>query len=193
MKIYLDFDRTLFDTDRFLEDLNAISNKYHITDELFDKHYQLLKEEGFNYRNTLKSIEKEFSFDKEIYHEYDDFLKKAQEYVYSDVIPFLERVKNNYKIILFTKGNEDFQLEKINNTNLINYFDAIMISLKDKGELDIPYEECIFIDDNPHELDSINKRNPKRIIRISRENTRYQSMEAKTKTEIVSSLEEIKL
>ena len=35
MKIYVDFDRTLFDCDSFLGDLYALVNKYNVTKEMF--------------------------------------------------------------------------------------------------------------------------------------------------------------
>ena len=35
MKIYIDFDRTLFDCDKFLEDLYSLINQYNISKEVF--------------------------------------------------------------------------------------------------------------------------------------------------------------
>ena len=46
MKIYVDFDRTLFDCDKFLEDLYALINKYNISKELFKECQNQCKKKG---------------------------------------------------------------------------------------------------------------------------------------------------
>ena len=48
MKIYVDFDRTLFDCDKFLEDFYALVSKYEIPKELFKKSQNQLRRHGFN-------------------------------------------------------------------------------------------------------------------------------------------------
>ncbi len=172
MKIYLDFDRTLFDTDSFLNELYKIIKKYKIPISVFKKHKDKLKREGFNIKDILLSIEKEYSLDQEIFNAIDNLIKKDAIYIYSDVIKFLETLKErDYEIILLTRGNKDFQEEKINSSTLLDYFNQVIVTMKHKGDLDIDYNG-IFIDDNLKELESISKRNPLKIICINRGESR---------------------
>ena len=194
MKIYLDFDRTIFDNDLFLEDLYHLQEEYYLPNDLYTKCYKKIKDKGFNPYHIFQMMEKEIKIDQEFYQKVEELMKNTSKYIYQDVLPFLEKVKKRgYKLILFTKGEEHFQLKKIENAHLLDSFDAILNTLKLKGELDLDYEESIFIDDNPNDLLSILKRNPKRLIRVKRENTKYYNQEMKEEIETVSSFEEIKL
>ena len=43
MKIYIDFDRTLFDCDRFIEDFDSLLLKYNILKDDFNKYQSQCK------------------------------------------------------------------------------------------------------------------------------------------------------
>ena len=192
MKIYIDFDRTLFNTDSFLKDFNNILEENDVDKWIFLKYKQELSEKGFNPFDILKKVEKESPFNKDVYNQIDKFLKNSSNYVYNDALSFLENNKDYY-ITLLTKGDENFQLLKINNTDIAKYFNDIIVTLKDKGDLNINYQEGIFIDDNPNELASIMKRNPKRAIRIKRESAEYSDINITGNLEVVGSLDEIRI
>lgn len=192
--IYVDFDRTLFDTDKFLEDLDNVLMNFNIDVNTFLEYVKKDEENGFNPGNVLKIMEKEYSINKDIYKEIEDLIKKSEQYVYSDVYSFMRSVKEkNYKIFILTKGNNEYQLSKIRNTSLFNYLDGVLVTLKLKGELDLNYKDSIFIDDNPKELESIIKRKPQRIIRIERKNAKYNMIKLNKNLEIVSDLTNIKI
>lgn len=194
MNIYIDFDRTLFDTDMFLKDLHNLLKNNNVDMEIFNKYQDELKENGFNPFDILKKMENDSPFNNDVYKQLDELIENSNTYVYSDVDRFLEILKEKkYHIILLTKGNEDYQLAKIKNTDVIKYFDDIIITLKNKGKLDINYQNDIFIDDNPYEIESILKRNPKRMIRIKRANAKYNDINVEGKIEEVENLNEIKI
>ena len=170
MKIYLDFDRTLFDTNTFLKEIYHIIEKYNISFFIFNKYKNKILDKGFNCYKIVENISKDYPIDQNIYKEFDLLIENDSIFIYSDVIEFLYFLKkNNYNIILLTKGNKEFQKKKIDYSGIKKYFDEIIITLNKKGNLKIDYDG-VFIDDNVKELESINKKNPKEIICISRDN-----------------------
>lgn len=192
MYVYLDFDRTLFDSGAFLKDLENVLTSFHLSCDLFYEYSKKNSEKGFNPYRILKLMAKDLDVNKEIYSKIDALLSSDKKYLYEDTIPFLEYLQNkNYHVILLTKGNKDYQLMKIKNTNILKYFDDLVITLKHKGELNLPYEESVFIDDNPKEIESILTQNPQMIMRIKRENAIYNNVDVKGDVQIVTSLKEI--
>lgn len=178
MKIYIDFDRTLFDCDRFLEDIYKIIDKYHIPKELFKECQSQCKRKGFNPYLILNKVEKSFSFNEKLYQEVALLMSNTANYLYSDSISFLKYLKEKgYYIVILTKGNKDYQREKISNTTILNYCDELMITMKHKGKLNIDYQNSLFIDDNPVEISSILEKKPKGVFRVKRPNSRYNDID----------------
>ncbi len=187
MKIYIDFDHTLFDTDTFLNDLCEVIIKNNIDMDLYNKYRIKEKKQGFNIFKIVDDIRKEVSIDSKILDSLHKVLSDSNKYVYDDSLSFIKKAKEmGYQIVLLTKGNKEFQLEKIRNTNIYSYFDDIIITLKKKGCLDIDYENSIFIDDSPFELRSIMKKNPKRIVRIKRKDSKYNSIKISNIEEVIN-------
>ena len=192
MKVYIDFDRTLFDCDSFLVDLYSIIQKYKIPKKIFKDSQIQCKKIGFNPYIILKKVEKEFSFNHEIYNDIDKLLNNTSKYLYDDSILFLKKLKKcGYKIIILTKGNLEYQKRKIINANVSNYCDDIIITMSYKGNLDIDYMNSVFIDDNPIEIKSILKKQPKMVIRMTRVNSKYSDVKMDIKIKVVKTLDEI--
>lgn len=192
MKIYLDFDRTLFDCDQFLGDLYQIIKKYNIPKKVFKDCQILCKKEGFNPHNILEKVDEISSFNHGIYQDINELLKNTSSYLYSDTISFLNYLKNkHYEIIILTKGNLVYQKEKIINAHIENYYSDLIITMKHKGNLDIDYKNSIFIDDNPNEIKSILRRKPKVLIRIKRMGSKYDYIVLENNFKTISSLQQI--
>ena len=191
MKIYIDFDRTLFDCDRFLGDFYEIVDKYQIPKNIFKDCQIQCKKKGFNPDLILEKVLENFNFDTNIYQEIDELLNNSKDYLYPDAISFLDYLKKHeYNIIILTRGNKDYQRKKIMNSNIDNYYHKLIVTMKHKGELNIDYQNSIFIDDNPKEIISILNKNPKKIISIQRNDSKYNDNYIEGIT-IVRSLEEI--
>lgn len=192
MKIYVDFDRTLFDCDRFLDDFYNLITNYNIPRDLFKECQNQSRKHGFNPYIILNNLEKKISFDKSIYNDIDKLIINTSSYLYSDAIPFLEYINSlNYKVIILTKGNRDFQSKKIANAHIDKYYDKIIVTMHHKGFLFLNYLQSIFIDDNPREINSLMKRKPKKMIRIKRINSKYSSIEIDYDILAIESLQEI--
>lgn len=192
MKIYVDFDRTLFDCDKFLEDLYSLINNYNIPKSLFKECQNQCKRRGFNPHIILSLVKEKYDFDDKLIYEIDNLIGNTSEYLYPDAISFLEYLKKiGYEIIILTKGNSDYQREKIFNAHLDSYYNKLMVTMKHKGTLKIDYEDSVFIDDNPIEIQSILNKNPKMIIRMERINSKYSDIDINVDMPIVKSLKEI--
>ena len=192
MTIYLDFDRTLFDTEKFIQDLEKLIIENNVDIKLFNEYKANYKKEGFNPEFILKEMEKDYSFNHDVYQKIDELLQLSYQYIYSDVVIFLNKCHdNNYQVCLLTKGNHDFQLKKIKYSHLEQLFNKVIITQKRKGELALDYSKGIFIDDNPYEIDSILDKKPFKVIRIAREKARYNDIATKKEVPIVQSLSEI--
>ena len=191
MKIYIDFDRTLFDCETFLRDFYALIVKYQIPKKIFLKYQNQCKRKGFNPYIILDKVKKEYSYDLEINNEIKLLIQKSNDYLYSDAIAFLKYLNDlDYEVVILTKGNSDYQKEKILSSNIMMYCNDLIVTMKHKGDLDIDYRNGIFIDDNPNEIESILPKEAKKVIRINRVNSKYSDILV-SNVITVSSLDEI--
>ena len=192
MKIYIDFDRTLFDCDKFLDKIFTLIDKYKISKEVFKECQNQCKEKGFNPYHILDLVKEKVPFDDKIYYELDTLIRSTSEYLYQDAKEFLEYVKSlNYEIIILTRGNSTYQREKIFNSRLDLWYNKLIVTMKHKGTLKLDYANSIFIDDNPKEIESILTQKPKMVIRIQREKTKYYNEVIKDDVITIKSLQEI--
>lgn len=189
MIYYVDFDRTIFDTKSFLEELYKILEEYHIPKEVFiKKSYDV---EEFNPYKILNLLKDEYQFTSNLFLDIDRLIEKTKAFLYYDALVFVRDVKKKgNKLILLTRGDNDFQNDKIDNTGLRNIFDKVIITNDDKGNLDIDYRG-IFIDDKIEELESILKRNPYKVFLIDHE-YKYNMVNNKN-INLIHSLEEVEI
>jgi len=172
MKIYIDFDGTLFDSTKHYQEYKNIFKKYNIDIESYsNKEYKKEK----NYDILTKKIIKEYNLNPSIYKEIDKIY--SEKLIFKDAITFLKKYHNKYELILLTLGNIDYQQKKINKTNISKYFKDIIITNKDKSRLDIDYTNGIFIDNNPLELKKFYNSKAKYLIRIKRETDKYSKID----------------
>ena len=174
MNIYLDFDYTLFDTYEFrlrlydiLEQVGLDKNYLILTPEMKISNQKLL-----NVRNLFKEISelKKIPLEKFL-TPLEKLYDECEKFVYDDTIEFLKYLKSkNYKLHILTWGEKEFQEEKIKASKLDNYFDEIIYAERLKYELEIDYENGIFIDDSIRDLEGLYNKNAKQVFRIKRKN-----------------------
>lgn len=174
MKIYIDFDGTLFNTDKYIEDFMNILNDYGIDKALFDEVKNRIcgNSKLFNINVIIDYFVTKHNIDNSLKEKINNLLNDS--YVYSDVIECLTSLINErYELYLLTYGDGEFQKLKINASNLSKYFKDIIITEKDKSKLDIDYENSIFIDNNPIEVERFYNSNARNIIRIRRSSDKF--------------------
>ena len=170
IKIYIDFDGTLFNTTELYSNFINIFKKYNINKLDIDKIYSQEK----SLDNAAYKIIEKYNLNPSIYKELDKIY--SHNLVYKDVIPFLEQYYKKYDLILLTLGDIKFQEKKIKIANINKYFKDIIITEKDKSKLNIDYENGIFIDNNPLELKKFYNSNAKYLIRIKRKYDKYSKL-----------------
>ena len=183
---YIDFDSTLYDTSTLKKDMletmalniNPLKKESIIQeiDSMFkpEKIYNIFK--LCNYYENKYNL-KENSLIKPI----KEIILNGSKYVFNDVIPFLEKLRNNNNTISMLtwstlKENMEFQNLKIIGSGISNYFDTLIITAFPKHTLELNYKTGIFIDDNTNDLENLYKISHGRVIRIKRKNNKYSKI-----------------
>lgn len=181
MKIYIDFDGTLYNTNELYKRFIKLFEKYNFSELEIQ---ELMKQEPYKTHKSFDmlahKIIKEYNLnEKIILKELDNIY--SDDLVYNDIIPFLEKYSKKYELILLTLGNILYQQRKIDSSKLNKYFKDIIITNKDKSKLDIDYTKGIFIDNNPKELEKFYNSKATYLIRIKRENDNFSKLELNIK------------
>lgn len=190
-RVYIDFDSTLFDTQKFRQESNEIIgqeicslNKTISKADLVEEISLGFKEERYkSYYQLCTILENKHSLE----HGYlkkklEEIILDAQRFLYSDSVGFLKNLKlKGYEINILTytsKNSFDYQMKKIYGSQITSFIDNLIICTKNKGELGLDYEHGIFIDDNPDVLYSLFKAgvNAERIIRMKRKDAGYSQL-----------------
>lgn len=172
MKIYIDFDGTLFNNNLHYHKIINILKIYNIQEEYINN---LTKNKYYkNLDNLAKEIINNNNLDKSILKEINTIYSK--DLIFKDTIPFLEKYHNQHDLILLTLGTKNYQLKKIKSSNISKYFKEIIITNKDKSKLNIDYHNSIFIDNNPKELKKFYNSKAKYLIRIKRDIDKYSKI-----------------
>ena len=179
MKIYIDFDGTLFDTNQLYQNFVNVFSKYNIEEQYIKKKMKEKYQKHKSFDILAKEIINENNLDNDILKEIDKIYSKKL--IYPDIIPFLEKHYQKYELILLTLGNKTYQQKKINSTNINKYFKDIIITDKDKSKLNINYTKGIFIDNNPKELERFYNSNSLYLIRIKRDTDKYSKYDINIK------------
>ena len=144
LKIGIDFDRTLFDTDGFKEKLEKDFPG-------FSDSYTEAKRNGIykpGRHAELVGVELQKLFDE---------FREARKFVYDD-IEKLEKLKNkSNSLVLVSRGDKEFQRIKIKSSGIQELFDKVAIISKPlkTAPKDKVVEIDLMIDDRREELEAI--------------------------------------
>lgn len=107
-------------------------------------------------------------------------INNGEKYVYKDVENFIRKMKaKGLRVNILTYGDFCFQMMKLLILNVCDIIDEIIISRDYKFELELDYQNSIFIDDNPRDLIGFYNKNAYGVIRIARKNAKYSEVELK--------------
>lgn len=188
MNYYLDFDNTLYETAKLTAlMLEAIANT--ISESTGEDACTLKKEAVENFNSTIDNI---FSFaenmskkhgvdSQKVLDKVNEVIDNGNIIVFEDAVRFLKRLKENgHKAFILTyvaKGNEEYQMRKLLGSGLMQYFDGIIITSEYKFLLDLKYENGIFIDDDPRDLNGLFEKNAIQVIRIRKPNNKRSKID----------------
>lgn len=174
IKIYIDFDGTLFNSSKLYYKFIDIFTKQNLKKEelkiIINKTYKDTK----NFDIVAEFLINKYNLNSNILEKVNKLY--AEDLVFKDVIPFLEKYYQKYDLILLTLGSKKYQKKKINSSNLSKYFKDIIITNSDKSKLNIDYTKGIFIDNNPLELKKFYNSKANYLIRIKRDTDKYSKI-----------------
>lgn len=188
MNYYLDFDNTLYETAKLTQlMLEAIASK--ISNETGKEFNEILSETKENFNSTTDNI---FSYAEKMSKKYEinpqetvenvnKVLENGESIIFEDARRFLERLKEKgHKCFILTflpKTNQKYQMKKILGSGIAEYFDGIIMTTEYKFLLDINYENGIFIDDDPRDLNGLFQTKAKKVIRIRKANNKRSKID----------------
>ena len=97
IKIYIDFDGTLFNSTKLYNDFIKFFKKYNIDELSINKLYKQEK----NLDTLATSLIKKYSLPQSISEEFNQIY--SNKLIYKDIIPFLEEYSKKYYLIYFIK------------------------------------------------------------------------------------------
>lgn len=198
MKIFLDFDDTIFNTKKYKIDYKKvfISHKIKKKDFLDPFFDYPIKKNGrlisYNLNKYKKIIRKKL--DENIFSRFEKdveyFLDNSKKYVHKDFFSFIKNFKKN-QLFLISFGDIKSQTRKIRTSGVTKYFKKIKITIQGKSvyikkiatkkEGEIP-NEIIFIDDRPDQIKEVKKALPNCLcLRIKRKTSRFNDLKTSGK------------
>lgn len=207
-KIYFDFDRTLYDTDNFVDEMlnemaSIVCKKYqevHPEEVIKFVKDKISAKQIFGISSICEVVGKNYGIGADCFKEcVEKTLKNGEKRIYGDAITLLKVLsQKGYQINILTymtKSDYDYQLKKLEGSKITSWIDNIIFTSKEKGSLGLDYENSIFVDDNPKDLRSLHSAGVKyeNLYRIKRENTKYFGVKISDfEIKEISSLKEIK-
>jgi len=172
--ILLDFDHTLFDTDRFFwVDLKSAFARFGVPEDTWEKSYEAAWPSGYSLEKHLDELNRLGVISKPttarmmlatLNSEFSDL----RPYLFPDVPGFLRAARHRgFDLILLSFGDPAWQSYKVQASGLASAFQKIVYTAKEKGKADLlddlgpRYAELHAIDNNPADLDAMKARIPR--------------------------------
>jgi phosphoglycolate phosphatase-like HAD superfamily hydrolase len=172
--ILLDFDHTLFDTDRFFwVDLRRALARFGIPDDAWEKSYEAIWSSGYSLAKHLEELARlgavaDPSAAKAMREALESAFSDLRPYLFPDVLEFLDTARHRgFELILLSFGDPAWQSYKVRASGLTPYFTQIAYTAKEAGkaalcaERALRYRELYAIDNNPADLDAMKASTPR--------------------------------
>lgn len=172
--ILLDFDHTLFDTDRFFwVDLKSAFARFGVPDDAWEKSYEAVWSSGYSPTKHLEELARlgtlaDPSAAKVMLEVLESTFSDLRSYLFPDVLGFLDAARyRGFELILLSFGDPAWQSYKVRASGLTPYFTQIAYTAKEAGkavlcaERALQYRELYAIDNNPADLDAMKASTPR--------------------------------
>lgn len=171
--ILLDFDHTLFDTDRFFwVDLKAAFGRFGVSDDAWEKSYETIWPSGYSLAKHAEELGRlgaiaSASVASAMHATLERAFSDLRPYLFPDVVEFLNAARHRaFDLILLSFGDPAWQSYKVQASGLIPYFAQIIYTPHEKGKAGMlvtlapAYSELRAIDNNPADLDAMKASTP---------------------------------
>lgn len=188
-KIYIDFDSTLYDTDKMRKYNKDIAVMLSEQTQLSLEHAEREVEETMQSKSKRKvfdvceDLEKKYAIEKDCLKKcVENLLANGEQFVFDDSLRFLTQMSQNgseINILTYTGKAFDYQMQKLIGSGILKFVDNVIVCSKHKGALDLDYANGIFVDDNPMELESLSQAGvaKERLFRMRRRGAGYSEVE----------------
>jgi len=166
--ILLDFDHTLFDTDRFFwVDLKSAFARFGVPNDAWEKSYEAIWSSGYSLEKHLEELARlgtvaDPSTARAMLEALESAFSDLRPYLFPDVLEFLDVARyRGFELILLSFGDPAWQSYKVRASGLTTYFAQIAYTAKEAGkaalcaERALQYRELYAIDNNPADLDAM--------------------------------------
>lgn len=168
IKLFIDFDKTLFDTGQVKQRLDRIFGQFGFSQDEIEQTYLAESLDGkFNPYGQIEKLAKIRQFNTQTAEmKTKSMIFDANSMLYSDSAPFIENIdKDKYEVNLLSFGDVQFQSKKVEHSGLADLFDNCYYTdiekykyLEDLVDKD---EYFIVIDDREEALEKISAKFPK--------------------------------
>ena len=171
--ILLDFDHTLFDTDRFFwVDLKSAFARFGVPDDAWEMSYEAIWPLGYSLGKHLDELERRGviagpEIKRTMLGTLEAAFSDLRAYLFPDVPAFLTAARHRgFDLILLSFGDPAWQDYKVRASGLAPLFCRIVYTPQQGGkgelleDLGSHYAELCAIDNNPADLDSMKARHP---------------------------------
>lgn len=182
MKIYLDFDDTILDTDGFIRELIRVFNTAGFADQDFYDNYEKTKEKvgDFDLDTIFDLFSRQQEFDvRKTRRSVDNLFANVDVFVHDDFFDFAKEFGKD-KLAMLSYGTTPSQREKIENSKVVPYFGEIIVTPRSKEEnfRDIVREQTgkrlFFVEDKADQIDKVKLATPQvTAMKIERPSGRY--------------------
>jgi len=163
-KIFIDFDGTIFNTEKFKDDMFFALRKLGFDEETVMCHYQdECKDKHFSLDGLIERLRAVRKFNVEdIEKQVNQIYSDAPNLIFADFMPFLEKVdREKYEVDILTLGDLEFQKSKVTSSGIVSNFDNIYYTEVDKWDyikkIISKDEPFILIDDRADTIDKVAK------------------------------------
>ena len=170
--ILLDFDHTLFDTDRFFwVDLKSAFARFGVPDEAWESSYEAIWPSGYSLVKHLDGLAglgaiRGPDIRKAMLAAFDADFSDLRRYLFPDVPGFLKAARERgFDLILLSFGDPAWQSYKVQASRIAPLFGEIVYTAKQHGKAEPAedfgkhYMALHVIDNNPADLDAMKARN----------------------------------
>lgn len=172
--ILLDFDHTLFDTDRFFWiDLGSAFARFGVPADVWERSYDAIWPSGYSLTKHLDELAKLGAISgpeigQTMLNALNADFSDLRSYLFPDVSGFLKSASGRgFDLILLSFGDPSWQSYKVEASGIALSFSEIKYAAAEQGkrelahELSSRYETLHAIDNNPADLDAMKARNPR--------------------------------
>jgi len=204
MKIFLDFDDSLFNTKKFRGRLLKVFLKNGVLQkDFFNTYYDYPKKtkkglQKYDPEKQIKYLAKKGNINsKKLKRDLEELINNSYKFLFRDAQNFLDNFKRR-ELVLLSFARTNFQCSKIKNSGIEKYFSKVVISdarkadeiSKIAGKQNI---DLFFIDDRIDQISPVKTLFPKSItFLLKRKEGRYNDKRTKSVDFQVRSLKEVK-